>query len=501
MGEAHARTIDFRELVENLPMVTYVDEPGVGRATLYVSPQIEQMLGYPVQAWLDDPDLLFEVLHPDDREWMLEERRGQRVEDRDSSLIFRVVSREGRIFVVQSERVIVRDDAGAPLHTLGFWVDITERVRMGEELRQAQKLEAVGRLAGGIAHDFNNLLLAQRGYGELAIRHLERGDTKRAAEDIAEILASGERASRLTNQLLAFARRQVLDLEVLDLNVVVSDLERMLRRIIGEDITLAVTRASSPVFVRADRGQLEQVIVNLAINARDAMRDGGVLGIVVGSADDGQAATLEVRDNGVGMDEMTAARIFEPFFTTKGPDEGTGLGLATVHGIVHQSGGSISVASSPGAGTTFTIVLPAARPQAARARDAAAPPSNGAGETILLVEDEEGVRRAVRSMLEAQGYRVHALRNGYEAFDFVRNSNEPLDLLLTDLVMPGLSGREVAAMIEDLRPGIAVLFMSGYADGAVLSDADGSMSSFVRKPFGGDELGRYVRTALVGQRA
>jgi PAS domain S-box-containing protein len=493
VGDTHE--IDFRELVENLPMVTYVDEPGAGSSTLYVSPQIEQMLGYPVQAWLDDPDLLFEVLHPDDREWMIAERRG-RAENQNTSLTFRVVSRDGRVFIVQSERVIVRDDSGTPLHTLGFWIDITDRVRMGEELRQAQKLEAVGRLAGGIAHDFNNLLLAQRGYGELALRRLERGDTERAAEDIAEILASGERASRLTNQLLAFARRQVLDLEVLDLNVVVSDLERMLRRIIGGNITLAVTRAPSPVLVRADRGQLEQVIVNLAINARDAMPHGGVLGIAVGFADEGCTATLEVRDNGVGMDEATVGRIFEPFFTTKGADEGTGLGLATVHGIVHQSGGSISVMSAPGAGATFTIVLPTATPETAREREPDTPTTAAHGETVLLVEDEEGVRRAVRAMLEAQGYRVHATRNGYEAFDFVRSSDEPIDVLVTDLVMPGLSGREVATMIEDLRPGIAVLFMSGYADGAVLSDAEGVQSTFVRKPFSGEELSRYVQTAL-----
>ncbi|HKT45783.1 MAG TPA: ATP-binding protein [Gaiellaceae bacterium] len=489
----------FRELVENLPMVTYVDLPGPESRTLYVSPQIEEMLGYPQQAWVDDHDLLFKVLHPDDHDRMLFERRGRKEED-DTSLVFRVVSREGRVYTVQSERVIVRDEDGVPRHVLGFWVDITDRVRLEEELRQAQKMEAVGRLAGGIAHDFNNLLLAQRGYGELALRRIERGESGLAADDVSEMLGAAERARRLTNQLLAFARRQVLNLEVLDLSAVVSELERMLHRLIGEDIALVARPTRDPVLVRADRGQLEQVIVNLAINARDAMPDGGTLEIAVTVVDDGAAASLEVRDTGVGMDEPTASRIFEPFFTTKDA-EGTGLGLATVHGIVSQSGGVISVRSSPGAGATFTIVLPIADAGVPPATELAPCPAGG-GETILLVEDEDRVRGGVTAMLEAHGYDVRATANAEDALAFVRHHDGELDLLLTDLVMPGANGREVAAMVGRLRPGIAVLYMSGYAEGAALADADETArSSFIQKPFSGEELAGRVRTALRGARA
>jgi PAS domain S-box-containing protein len=486
------RDWSFRELVENLPMVTYVDLPGVGGQTLYISPQIEEMLGYPSQAWLDDPDLLFSMLHPEDRDWMYAERRLRDDDADNSSRVFRVVARDGRVFTVQSERVIVRDASGAPLHTLGFWVDITDRVRLEEDLRQAQKIEAVGRLAGGIAHDFNNLLLAQRGYGELALQHLEGGEPLQAADDIAEMLWAAEYAARLTHQLLAFARRQVLNLEAVDLNAVVSDLERMLHRLIGEDIVLAARPATTPVFVRADRGQLEQVIVNLAINARDAMPDGGLLEITVSPCESGAGAALEVRDTGIGMDEATAARVFEPFFTTKDA-EGTGLGLATVHGIVNQSGGSVSVVSSPGQGATFTIILPAAEAPSADLghQNDLETPGDG-GETILLVEDEDAVRAAIRAMLETRGYNVHALSSGDEAVEFASRHEGDFDLLLTDLVLPGRNGRETADLIRALRPSIGVLYMSGYAEGAALPDA----AMLIRKPFGGDELARHVRGVL-----
>jgi PAS domain S-box-containing protein len=346
----------FQELVENLPMVTYVDEAGARGRTLYVSPQVEDMLGYPAQAWLDDPDFLFEVVHPEDRTRVYAERR-DRAEERDSSLVFRVVARSGRVSTVQSERVIVRDEQGAPIHTLGFWVDITERVRLADELREAQKLEALGRLAGGIAHDFNNLHLALRGYGEFALQHLANGEESLARHDISEMLSAAERVGNLTRELLAFARKQVLAPELLDLNVVVSELEGMLRCLLGAEIELMLSTAASPVRVYSDRGRLEQAIANIAVNARDAMPAGGRFAIAVG-ATNGSSATLALSDSGSGIDPATASRIFEPFFTTKG-SQGTGLGLATVHGLVTQSGGRISVQSAPGAGTTFTIELPA----------------------------------------------------------------------------------------------------------------------------------------------
>jgi two-component system cell cycle sensor histidine kinase/response regulator CckA len=485
----------FRELVENLPMVTYVDLPGCPSRTLYVSSQIEPMLGYPTQQWLDDPDLLFKVLHPDDLDRIYLARRAG-PDEQDSSHVFRVVSIDGREFTIRSERVIVRDDRGVPVRILGFWVDVTDQMRLEEGLRQAQKLEALGRLAGGIAHDFNNLLLAQRGYGELALQHLDASENGAAADDVAEMLDAAERASRLTGQLLAFARRQMLNPEILDLSAVVSDLDAMLRQLVGKDVTVAVRTADVPVFVRADRGQLEQVIVNLTVNARDAMPDGGRLDIRIAQSGDGATATLEVRDDGVGMDDATAARIFDPFFTTK-DSEGTGLGLATVHGIVSQSGGRISVVSSPGAGTTFTIVLPAAVPAHLPSAGGEEIHLEGGGEAVLLVENEDSVRASVSAMLQARGYRVHPARSGEEALEVARRHGGELHLLLTDMILPGASGRETAGLVRTLRPDICVVYMSGFVDGSALPGADGiERSSFIKKPFTGDELAHHLRVAL-----
>src|SRR5579872_1207506 len=299
----------FRDLVESLPLVTYIDEPGTHQ-TIYVSPQVETLLGYPTSAWYDNRDFLFDVVHPDDRDWVYEARRGTE-EEHDTSLVYRVVAQDGRVFTVQSERVVLPD------RTIGFWVDITERTRLEDELRHAQKLEAVGRLAGAVAHDFNNLLLAQRGFAELALGDLERGDTDRAVDDLRELTEAIGRCEALTGQLLAFSRRQSLNPEVLDVNDVVSGIEPVLLRLIGDDIAFTSSRPAKPVPVRADRGQLEQVIVNLTVNARDAMPTGGSLDIAVGS-DRGRFAVLEVADSGCGMDEATAAQIFEPYFTTKG---------------------------------------------------------------------------------------------------------------------------------------------------------------------------------------
>jgi PAS domain S-box-containing protein len=482
----------FRELVEKLPLVTFVESPGPEGRTLYVSPQIEQMLGYPAQAWLDDRELFLRVLHPDDVERMRAEP-----EEPEPTAVFRVVARDGKVFTVQSGRVLVRDDAGAPLHTLGFWVDIGERLRLEEELRQAQKLEAIGKLAAGIAHDFNNLLLVQRGYGELAVRHLELGEHDTAREHIGEMLDAGERAADLTHQLLAFARRQVLDLEVLDLSLVASELERLLRRLLRDNVTLVAETAPAPVFVRADRGQLEQVIANLAINARDAMPEGGRLRIAVSTADGGRTATLTVSDTGVGMNPETAERIFEPFFTTKAP-EGTGLGLATVQGIVSQCGGEIAVRSTPGSGTTFTIALPTTAPPEAVAGPDETPGPRSGGETILVVEDEESVRVTVTRMLEARGYRVLPAGNSEGALEIARAHDGELDLLLTDVVLPGASGRATAESIRESRPAIKVLYMSGYGEDRAIPPGAGDdpLESFIQKPFTGEELAREVRGLL-----
>src|SRR5213083_40879 len=363
--------------------------------------------------------------------------------------------------------------------------DITDLKRLEDQLRQAQKMEAVGRLAGGVAHDFNNLLTAILGSVELLLRELEPASPLR--QDAAEIKKAGERAAALTRQLLAYSRRQVLNPEVLDLNRVVADMDRMLRRLIGEDVDLVTRPAPDLDTVRADRGQIEQVLVNLVLNARDAMPQGGAY------------ALLAVSDTGSGMDAETAAHLFEPFFTTKEVGKGTGLGLATVYGIVKQSGGYIWVESELDRGTTVRIAFPVV---AASAPPREVPPARvevtPAGETVLLVEDEEAVRRVAAKILTASGYRVLTAHDGPAALSAAARESGPIHLLLTDMVMPGMTGRELAERLVVVRPGTRVLYMSGYTEDAVVRET-AAAHAFLQKPFEPETLARKVRDVLDGQ--
>lgn len=487
----------FRELVETLPIVTYVVESGSNGRTLYVSPQMEQLLGYPAQDWLDDPDFFDKIVHPADRARVLPQTEARTVAE-DTSSLFRVLASDGREITVQSEIVVRRDERGRPSHVFGFWIDATERVRLSAELRQSQKLEAVGRLAGGVAHDFNNVLLAQRGYGELALRHLEREDIPAARSAFDQMLAAVTRGANLTGQLLAFARRQVIDVDVLDLNLVVAEIEHFLRTLVGTGISFQIVVSPTPVWVRADRGQVEQVVTNLVVNARDAMPTGGLLRVSVAVVDEGATAVLEVADTGVGMDFATAERIFDPFFTTKGT-EGTGLGLATVHGVITQAGGRIIVASTPGNGTTFTVSLPTADEPAPAQRPEPLSP-HGNGETILLVDDDAAVRGAVMGMLELHGYRVNAVADADQALEIARQTSE-IDLLVTDVVLPDCDGPTTADLVRALRPGLAVLYMSGHTDDVRLPElAPGTGSAFIQKPFSAAELARAVADLLAARK-
>ena len=344
----------FRALIENLPLVTYADSAGSEGRTIYVSPQIVHLLGYPVQDWLKNPDMLLTVLHVDDRE-RIRAQRGSR-HDRDTSLVFRVVSREGRVITVQSGRVVIRDPDGNPLYTVGFWVDISDRVQLEEELRQAQKVEALGRLAGGIAHDFNNVLTAIGGYAELArARSVDPAAVERALEGIAEATDSG---AALTAQLLAFSRREPAQLVRFQLNDVVRSTVTLLERLIGGGVAVALELDTEIPAIKADPAQLGQIVLNLALNARDAMPNGGTLTIATRPA--GNEVALVVADSGSGMSEEVRARAFEPFFTTKESGSGTGLGLSIVLGIAEQSGGRVVLESAAGEGTTVTIVFPRA---------------------------------------------------------------------------------------------------------------------------------------------
>jgi signal transduction histidine kinase len=377
--------------------------------------------------------------------------------------------------------------------------EVAARTRQLEEaqtqLVQSQKMEAVGRLAGGVAHDFNNLLTVITGRSELLLRAIPADHPRR--RDMELILQTAERAATLTAQLLAFSRKQILQPQPLDLNAVVMRLAPMLRRLIGEDVDLATELEPALGTVRADPGQIEQVIMNLAVNARDAMPRGGTLRIRTTTAE-GRWARLEVVDTGTGMSPETQARIFEPFFTTKGPGEGTGLGLSMVYGIVEQSGGRIAVASELGRGTRFEILLPVTE-SAARAETPvpAAPAPAARTETILLVEDEPEVREMTRELLEADGYRVLSAGRPDEAMERARRLDGPIHLLLTDVVMPQMNGRELAERLTDMRPDLKVLFMSGYTDDALVRvGVSDTRALFLGKPFTRAMLAAKVREAL-----
>jgi nitrogen-specific signal transduction histidine kinase/ActR/RegA family two-component response regulator len=403
-----------------------------------------------------------------------------------------------------------RDASGQSQHVISVIEDITERRALEAHVRQASKMDAVGRLASGVAHDFNNLLSVVISYSELLAADLKEGDPMRA--DLDEIKSAGMRAVNLTRQLLAFSRQQVLQPQIVDLTEIVSGMEKMLRRLIGEDVELIAAVAPALGKIVVDPGQMEQVIMNLVVNARDAMPDGGkvtietselVLDEVTASEHIGMKAgphvMLTVTDTGSGIDKATQARMFEPFFTTKDAGNGTGLGLATVFGIVRQSGGTIWVDGEPGTGTVFKVCFPTTdRPMVAH--DSVRSQDRGAlrgSETILLVEDEECVRSLARTILSKYGYNVLETQNGGEAFLLCEQHAETIDLLLTDMVMPRMSGRQLAERLVSLRPEMKVLYMSGYTDDAVVRHGvQDSTIAFIQKPITPEALARKVREVL-----
>ena len=419
------------------------------------------------------------------------------------------LARDGRRIDVSASIAMLRDPAGTEVGTLGVLKDIGERRRLEEQLRQSQKMEAVGRLAGGIAHDFNNLLTVIAGRAQLILSRLRPEEP--IHRDASLVRTTADRAAALTQQLLAFSRKQVLQPQVLDLNKVVTGMEPMLGRLIGEDIDLAVVPRQELGRVKADRAQIEQVIVNLVVNARDAMPEGGRLTLETADVDldavsasrhfsvsAGAYVVLAVTDTGMGMDEATRTRVFEPFFTTKEPGKGTGLGLSTVYGIVKQSGGDIQLYSEVGQGTSFKIYLPrvveAAAPEEARPAPAAVPRGD---ETVLLVEDEPEVRDLAREILEASGYTVLQACDPQDAVLIAERHAGPIRLLLTDVIMPRQSGRALAERLRPLRPELQVLFMSGYTNEAIVRHGvlePGTL--FIQKPFTPEALGRKVREAL-----
>jgi PAS domain S-box-containing protein len=514
--ELRAAEDRYRTLVERLPAITYVAELGADGPWHYVSPQIESILGFSAAEWLSDAWNWLNHIHSEDRDIALAaEKRFQETQEMFQAE-YRMFARDGRVLWFRDEGVMLHTGDGELLMQ-GVMYDITEHKRLEEQLRHSQKLEAVGQLAGGVAHDFNNLLMLIQAHNDRLRGRLAASDP--AHKDALEIERAITRATALTRQLLAFSRRQVLQLKALDLNTVLSDVAKMLDRLIPANIELQVLPAASPNRIKADPGQIEQVILNLAVNARDALPQGGRLTIETKNTElyetyagsharipPGKYVVLSVGDSGVGMHRDIQAKIFEPFFTTKKPGKGTGLGLAIVYGVVKQTGGWITAHSELGHGTTFDVYFPQAQMGDVIGEPKAEPPSKikafpasvaRGTETILLVEDQDGIRDLVGEFLQNNGYSVLIAADGNEALQLADEHSDPIHLLLTDVVMPNLGGRELAERLTQSRPQMKVLYMSGYPDHATWSSelVDDS-AAVLQKPFPLETLARKIRSLL-----
>jgi two-component system cell cycle sensor histidine kinase/response regulator CckA len=479
------------------------------------SDELFRILGLEPRSHAPSRERFFESIHPEDRA-AIEAKVAEAVRTGEPhSLVFRIVRPGGELRALHAEGFVERDAHGKPARFFATCQDVTEHRNLEERLRQSQKMEAVGRLAGGVAHDFNNLLTVIQGYTDLLRESLPSGGRDGNAEAVEQIRVASDRAASLTRQLLAFSRQQVLQPKVLNLNTVVANLAPMLQRMIGEDIAFETSLDPRLPSVLADPGQLEQVIMNLVVNARDAMPQGGKLQIetrgVEASAGEssrhpaprpGPYVVLTVRDTGVGMTPEVQARIFEPFFTTKEVGKGTGLGLATVHGIILQSGGFVRLESEPGRGTTFRIYLPSIEDRVAPARssaDSAAHRSLVSSRTILLIEDEKQVQKLLASVLAAHGYTVLTASDGLEALEAARTHDGPIHLLLSDVVMPGAGGPRVVSEIQGFRPEAQAIFMSGYADDSIVRHGlTESGAHFLQKPFTPVALLKKVQEVLGG---
>ncbi|HTW67100.1 MAG TPA: response regulator [Bryobacteraceae bacterium] len=472
----------YRSLIEHsLDLISILNLDGTVR---YASPSHERLLGYPAGGLVGRNALSY--IHADDvarvQSALVNGNNGRAVE-------CRVYHQDGSLRVIES---FSRDLSHIP-GVNGVVVnsrDITERKRLEEQLHHSQRLEAVGRLAGGVAHDFNNLLMVITGYSHMLLDAMHPSDPAR--QDLEQVVKASERAADLTRQLLAFSRRQGVRASLVDLNALVREMDRMLRRVLGDEIEFTAVLEPHLKAVRADPGQIEQVILNLVVNARDAMPGGGKLILETrnAGAPARECVALTIRDTGVGMDSHVLSRIFEPFFTTK--EHGTGLGLATSYGIIKENGGDLRVESEPGKGTMFRIELPiAVQTSDLSGAAAAAAPASGT-ETILLVEDQEGVRRVVEMMLKRHGYNVLSSASSQDALELADRHAGEIHLLITDMVMPGMSGRKMAECLVQRRPDLKVLYVSGYGDASTSTSA----ADFLQKPFSTEELAVKVREIL-----
>jgi PAS domain S-box-containing protein len=497
----------YRTLVEQVAAISYIAELGFDGEWLYVSPQIETITGYTPEEWLAESRSWTRHVPQEDHE-VIRAAEAACLRGEKFQADYRIVRQDGSIIWVSDTAVAVSGSDSHPVME-GIIVDITERKVLENQLQQSRRMEAVGRLAGGIAHDFNNLLTIIKGYAELALQR--SGTSTEIRADVLQVENAAERASALVRQLLAFSRKQVLQPKIIDLNSIVLGLEKLLGRLLGANIEMVTRCAANAGNVKADPAQVEQVLMNLVVNARDAMPKGGRLTVETANVNldstyardhvavkPGPYVMLAVSDTGVGMSPETVAHIFEPFYTTKDSGQGTGLGLSTVYGIVKQSGGYIWVYSEPGKGSTFKVYLPFVKaPADAKPEAVRVPAARKGTETVLLVEDEEAVRELTSMILNANGYVVLPAQSALEAEHCSANHAGEIHLLLTDIMMPGTSGRELARRIIARHPRIRVLYMSGYTDnvlaqGGVLEDG----VSFLQKPFTPAALAQKVRDVL-----
>jgi len=494
LAESESR---FRLLADNaLDIIArYRIQPNPGLE--YISPSVERVTGYSPQEHYADPGLALKIIHPEDRE-----RFGAFLANFldvvGTPHTFRWIHKDGHSIWLEQLNVLIRDDEGKVVAADSISRDVTEKVTLERQLLQAQKLEAVGRLAGGIAHDFNNLLTVI--LGQVGILKLGLPGNEQVESSADVIRETAERAAALTRQLLSFSRRGLVRERDIGLSEAIVGLEGMLRRMIPTSVALR-TRLDSRLAIRIDPSQLEQVVVNLVVNAKEAMTDGGE--IAIETEDDGDIVRLRVRDDGAGIDDDSLSKIFEPFFSTKEESGGSGLGLSVVHGIVKQSGGDIEVSSRAGEGTVFTITW-RARPVPDDAGPSMATPTAALGQSarnarLLLVEDEDTLRDAVADILRGNGYEVVESANGEEALALWEREERPIDLLITDMVMPRLGGRALADQLLHRQPTLKVLFVSGYpAADADRSEASRGDSAFMAKPFDIDEFLAKVSELLAG---
>jgi PAS domain S-box-containing protein len=481
----------FRLLAEHAHDVIFRFRLHPAPAMEYLSPAVESITGYPPEQFYADPALIFRLVDPEDRPALEQSWRSEQ----PGTLTIRWHRSDGGVAWIEQRAGAVTDAAGRPIAIEGILRDITERVRaeqdraeLEQQLRQAERLDSLGQLAGGIAHDFNNILAVISGYA--AILTEELGPDHPLAPDSKAIEQAAARGSGLTRQLLIFSRLEPSRPETLDLNAVAADMQRLLGRTLGEDIELRTVLSLDVPPITMDRSKLEQVIMNAVMNSRAAMPSGGRLTIETGVDRDTGHVTLSITDTGCGMPPEVAARAFEPFFTTKGRGKGTGLGLATAYGVVADAGGTIGLESTPGEGTTVLVCLPPAEVSAPAATLVARPPAaSGRGRSILVVEDEDGVRDIVCRILRKAGYEVHSAPEPLEALRMCREQNLHFDALLTDVIMPGMSGTQLAAELRRQRPDLPVLFMSGYTSGPAPGGQElPADAPLLHKPFQSEHL-------------